>query len=208
MLSATDWCIIALQVQVTLFPNSLELKISGFVILTGQMSADVKVEGSTWYCGEEVSAQRDLMMHDELLLVGGNCPPYCCRTPITPPLCSMYFWSWQQQQLVPRTLQAGRLFLSMHLNVKIRQLLRSVSQYTDSKMRHLLCHYCADQGVMYMVLLKRNRKGHYADGSTAANTFWYSLLAGGQGADRLQLQHPPNHYYTSPYEADDLGDAL
>jgi len=70
---------------------------------------------------------------------------------------------------------------------------------------HLLWH-CADQGIVYMVLLKRNRKGHYADGSTAASTFWYSLLAGAHGADRLQLQHPPNHYYTLPYEADDLVD--
>lgn len=51
-----------------------------------------------------------------------------------------------------------------------------------------------------MQLLKRNRRGNYQDGCTAADTFWFSLLQGARGADRLALAHPPTHYYSSGYE--------
>jgi hypothetical protein len=51
-----------------------------------------------------------------------------------------------------------------------------------------------------MQLLKRNRKGNYQDGCTAADTFWFSLLEGGRGMDRLPLTHPPTHYYNTACE--------
>lgn len=54
----------------------------------------------------------------------------------------------------------------------------------------------ADEGIVHLQLLKRNRKGCYANGCTAADTFWFSLLAGAKGADRLALRHPPTHYYS------------
>ncbi|WIA36527.1 hypothetical protein OEZ86_007821 [Tetradesmus obliquus] len=63
--------------------------------------------------------------------------------------------------------------------------------------------YC-DEGILYMQLLKRNRRGHYSNGATAADTFWFSLLAAAKGADRLPGPHPPTRYYSSAYEADDL----
>lgn len=57
-----------------------------------------------------------------------------------------------------------------------------------------------DDGILHLQLLKRNRKGSYQDGCTAADTFWYSLLAGAKGADRLALNHPPTKYYSSHEE--------
>jgi hypothetical protein len=63
---------------------------------------------------------------------------------------------------------------------------------------------CADEGVVHMQLLKRNRRGHYSNGTTAADTFWFSLLAAAKGCDRLPGPHPPTCYYSSAYEADDL----
>ncbi|KAF8065598.1 hypothetical protein HT031_003199 [Scenedesmus sp. PABB004] len=60
-----------------------------------------------------------------------------------------------------------------------------------------------DDGVLHLALLKRCRRGHYADGCTAADTFWTSLLAGARGRGVLPLP-PPTHYYASAYEADDL----
>ncbi len=62
----------------------------------------------------------------------------------------------------------------------------------------------ADDAVIHIQLLKRNRKGHYSNGSTAADTFWFSLLAAAQGSSRLVGQHPPVSYYSMPYEADDI----
>ena len=46
-----------------------------------------------------------------------------------------------------------------------------------------------------IVLLKRNRRGFYQNGKTNADTFWYSLLAGKVGRERLQLPYPPHEYY-------------
>eukprot|EP00878_Enallax_costatus_P010420 GHUV01010877.1.p1 GENE.GHUV01010877.1~~GHUV01010877.1.p1 ORF type:complete len:291 (+),score=87.41 GHUV01010877.1:788-1660(+) len=63
--------------------------------------------------------------------------------------------------------------------------------------------YC-DDGILYIQLLKRNRKGHYSNGSTAADTFWFSLMKAAVGNNRLPGSHPPNRYYSMPYEADDL----
>ncbi|KAF6254870.1 hypothetical protein COO60DRAFT_1641961 [Scenedesmus sp. NREL 46B-D3] len=63
--------------------------------------------------------------------------------------------------------------------------------------------YC-DDGIVHMQLLKRNRRGHYSNGATAADTFWFSLLAAARGTDRLPGPRPPTCYYSSAYEADDL----
>jgi hypothetical protein len=66
------------------------------------------------------------------------------------------------------------------------------------------CCCFADEGILYVQLLKRNRRGHYSNGTTAADTFWFSLLAAAKGADRLPGPHPPTCYYSSAYDADDL----
>lgn len=53
-----------------------------------------------------------------------------------------------------------------------------------------------DDGIVHIQLLKRNRKGNYANGCTAADTFWFGLFAGASGVDRLSLTHPPTRYYS------------
>lgn len=82
----------------------------------------------------------------------------------------------------------------------VRLITSAYSQY----MLVAMCHVRADDGILHVQLLKRNRKGHYSNGSTAADTFWYSLLQAAQGSDRLPGHHPPTRYYSMPYEADDL----
>jgi hypothetical protein len=54
-----------------------------------------------------------------------------------------------------------------------------------------------DDKVLHIQLLKRNRKGNYQDGCTAADTFWFSLLSGAKGVDRIQGDHPPTCYYST-----------
>lgn len=51
--------------------------------------------------------------------------------------------------------------------------------------------------MVQLQLLKRNRKGNYQDGCTAADTFWFGLAAEAKGADRIQGTHPPVEYYSS-----------
>lgn len=49
--------------------------------------------------------------------------------------------------------------------------------------------------MLTLLLLKANRRGQYANGCTAADTFWFSLTTGGP---RLAAQHPPTAYYSTP----------
>ncbi|KAI8475993.1 MAG: hypothetical protein J3K34DRAFT_453232 [Monoraphidium minutum] len=57
-----------------------------------------------------------------------------------------------------------------------------------------------DDGMVSLRLLKRCRRGHYADGATNADTWWRSLLAGAGAGEALAGRHPPADYYSSPYE--------
>lgn len=58
----------------------------------------------------------------------------------------------------------------------------------------------ADDGMVQLRLLKRCRRGHYADGATNADTWWGSLLRGAAPGEALPGCHPPAAYYHSPYE--------
>jgi hypothetical protein len=52
-------------------------------------------------------------------------------------------------------------------------------------------------------LLKRCRRGRYADGATNADTWWRSLLAGAAAGETLPGPHPPARYYSCPYDPDE-----
>ena len=54
-------------------------------------------------------------------------------------------------------------------------------------------------------LLKRNRRGQYANGCSNADTFWYALLASARGKQRLSLEYPPPEYYRTEWEPPDTG---
>lgn len=56
--------------------------------------------------------------------------------------------------------------------------------------------------ILEISLLKRNRRGNYADKTTNADTFWHSVLKSAPFGERLELQNVPTTYYWSPYEAD------
>lgn len=52
-------------------------------------------------------------------------------------------------------------------------------------------------GVLEMILLKRNRKGHYERGTTNADTFWRSIVQSAPDTESLPLYYPPTSYYWS-----------
>eukprot|EP00198_Chlamydomonas_reinhardtii_P001932 XP_001691268.1 predicted protein [Chlamydomonas reinhardtii] len=64
----------------------------------------------------------------------------------------------------------------------------------------------ADDGVLTVSLLKRCRRGHYATGTTNANTWWRSVWAAADcpPGEALTQAHPPTTYYWSEYEEADL----
>lgn len=50
-------------------------------------------------------------------------------------------------------------------------------------------------GVLEIIMLKRNRKGHYEAGTTNADTYWRSVVQGAPETERLALDFPPTSYY-------------
>ena len=55
-------------------------------------------------------------------------------------------------------------------------------------------------GVLEVSMLKRNRRGNYANGSSNADTFWFGVIKATDdgakaGAKMLELEHPPEAYY-------------
>lgn len=52
-----------------------------------------------------------------------------------------------------------------------------------------------EDGLLHACLLKRNRKGNYANGCTCADTFWKSLFKRHSPDESIQLKHPPSEYY-------------
>jgi hypothetical protein len=62
------------------------------------------------------------------------------------------------------------------------------------------CSPSTADGVLEIQLLKRNRRGFYANGGSNADTFWFALLAGRAGRERLPLAHPPAAYYKTSWE--------
>jgi hypothetical protein len=70
-------------------------------------------------------------------------------------------------------------------------------QISHSPLRSIL-----QDGVLEMSLLKRNRKGHYEDGTTNADTYWRSVVRGAAAHETLQLEHPPTAYYWSHCEGE------
>lgn len=76
----------------------------------------------------------------------------------------------------------------------------------SSSLSFSLAHPAAD-GLLEIQLLKRNRRGFYANGGSNADTFWFSLLQGRTGRERLQLQYPPADYYKTDWEREGVLDA-
>lgn len=58
--------------------------------------------------------------------------------------------------------------------------------------------------VLEIILLKRSRKGNYADGETNAETYWRSLLQSAKPEEVLQLKHPPTVYYSTYWEGEGM----
>lgn len=54
--------------------------------------------------------------------------------------------------------------------------------------------------ILEIIMLKRYRKGHYEDGKTNADTFWYSIFEKAPADLMLPLEKPPTKYYSSEYE--------
>ncbi len=60
-----------------------------------------------------------------------------------------------------------------------------------------------EDSILHLTMLKRNRRGNYANQCTNADTYWKSVLRYAPQQERLQLLYPPDKYYTLPFEGCD-----
>ena len=57
-----------------------------------------------------------------------------------------------------------------------------------------------EDGILHVHMLKRNRRGNYANKCTNADTFWYAVTRTAASPEQLQLEYPPAAYYNSFFE--------
>lgn len=94
-------------------------------------------------------------------------------------------------KLTPATLLvslAGRVILSGKLFQAIKQ--------EDSM-------WLLEDGVLHLTMLKRNRRGNYANNCTNADTFWQAVMQNSPRQETLQLAFPPAKYYHLPLASSD-----
>lgn len=75
------------------------------------------------------------------------------------------------------------------------QLLRQVNPYCSA--------WQVADGIVEVTLLKASRRGHYAPGTTNADTYWDRVWAKALPQDRLPSPRPPLQYYSSSVFDDD-----
>jgi len=60
-----------------------------------------------------------------------------------------------------------------------------------------------ENSILHLTMLKRNRRGNYANQCTNADTFWKSVLKSAPHQERLPMAYPPDKYYALPFEGCD-----
>ena len=100
-------------------------------------------------------------------------------------------------------LQVAVSLTPLHLQVRLwetalmeGQLYQPVKQEDST--------WVIQDGILHFHLLKRNRRGHYANGCTNADTFWRGVFASAGPEESLTATHPPACYYTSFVDPDDV----
>ena len=121
--------------------------------------------------------------------------------------CGSYRWKQNQSHVeiflpLPENISASKITVKIkpsHIAIEFdeRPMLKG-QLYRDIKADESTW-YVQDR-VLDIVLLKRNRKGNYQDGTTNADTFWKSILKNAAEGEVLALEHPPTAYYWAPCE--------
>lgn len=116
-------------------------------------------------------------------------------------------WKWTQNQswveaffLVPKGISSSDITVviqARHLLVEIGER-RVVDADLCAMIKPEDSTWLLDDRVISISMLKVNRRDNYADGCTNADTWWKSLTT--SDPTTLQLQYPPNEYYSTTYD--------
>ena len=100
-------------------------------------------------------------------------------------------------------LQVAVSLTPTHLQVRLWETVLMAGQlYQPVKQEDSI--WVIQGGNLQIQMLKRNRRGHYANGCTNADTFWRGVFASAGPEESLSASHPPACYYTSFVDPDDV----
>ena len=86
---------------------------------------------------------------------------------------------------------------SLHITVAGRVILNGPLRHGIKQEESM---WLLEDRILHLVMLKRNRRGNYANNCTNADTFWTSVLQNAPEQETLQLAWPPAEYYHLPLE--------
>lgn len=124
--------------------------------------------------------------------------------------CSKYKWR-QNQSFVEIFVQLPASVSAKAVSVELTSNFLSVTVGGEVLMKGDLflpikqdmSTWLINDNILEMVLLKRYRKGHYEDGKTNSDTFWFGIFRKGRPEESIELEHPPSKYYSSHWEKEE-----
>ncbi|KAK3265120.1 hypothetical protein CYMTET_26177 [Cymbomonas tetramitiformis] len=124
--------------------------------------------------------------------------------------CERYKWR-QNQSYVEMFVRLPEGATGKHVSVELQSTHLRINLSGDDYVKGDLflpikqdeSTWLIQDGILEITMLKRYRKGSYADGKTNADTFWYSVFQKAPEDAVLALDCPPTTYYSTPYDQED-----
>ncbi|KAL0034980.1 hypothetical protein WJX79_003981 [Trebouxia sp. C0005] len=121
--------------------------------------------------------------------------------------CATYKWSQSQTEVdvyvqIPNQIRRHEIVVHCtpdKLLIKLgEKMILNGQLYSQIKREDSM--WLLENNILHLTMLKRNRRGNYANQCTNADTFWRSVLKRAPHQERLTLAYPPDKYYALPFE--------
>lgn len=189
-------------VHVNLTSVRLEVSVEERPVLQGTLWREVKADESTWYIQVGCHGARCQMLWEGLRDDRGTDTgkvigwPVACISGASRPARQVGS-AFRMAATVPRSPAASDGTVPLRLYHAFMSCPRRT---------HVLLTSNPQDDILEIVLLKRHRRGNYADGETNATTFWHAVTKNAAPEARLALEHPPTKYYSSHWEGEQAGE--
>lgn len=123
--------------------------------------------------------------------------------------CGTYKWSQNQTEVdvfvqLPQQTQRHEVVVKLTPSSLVIQLGEKIvlngQLYSDIKKEDSM--WLLEDRILHLTMLKRNRRGNYANQCSNADTFWKSIMKHAPQQERLNTTYPPDKYYALPFEGE------
>ncbi|DBA98111.1 hypothetical protein WJX77_010113 [Trebouxia sp. C0004] len=124
--------------------------------------------------------------------------------------CATYKWSQSQTEVdvyvqIPTQIRRHEIVVQCtpdKLLIKLgEKVILNGQLYSQIKREDSM--WLLENSILHLGMLKRNRRGNYANQCTNADTCWKSVLKNAPLQEKLTLAYPPDKYYALPFEGCD-----